>query len=591
MRSTPPLIPYFLGRFKLLFFGVMFLTITSSLLESLSVIAFFPVFSSMLGQSNEDVGGLLGFVTNITGALPISNDIVAGAAFLVAIFIIKTFFNVAREIAAANAAGRVLYDTQSRIMSRYAGAHYQFYINSKQGELMYNSVDAARSVSAVLLIGTRMMTSLFKVLSIAVVLFTILPLATTILVVAGGVHYLFIHYLSRRAYKNVGEEKAKVGVEQLVVTNEFISGFRQILTTNAVKSWTDRFNRKSYSMSRLMVKEAAYLALPRPIMELFGIGVLMGTILLLTLTSSDSVLENLPKVGVFSVALAQMLPPLTAIGGGRMEMMVAWPNAHRAYNAITGDIPQRNEGDQGIIHFNRNIAFESVDFSYQDRTALFQNLNLTIEKGQVTAIVGSSGSGKTSIINLILGLFEPSSGTVAIDGVSLKKFKHASWIDKIGFVSQEPFTYNASIRDNILLGRDDISEETIIKSANIANAHGFIMELPEGYDTTVGDRGMRLSGGQQQRLSIARALLKEPEILIFDEATSSLDTISESQVQKAIDQASENRTVIVIAHRLSTVINADKIIVMDQGVLLEQGNHETLLNQEGYYSQLVARDA
>lgn len=590
MLRRQPLLIHFLGRFKLLFAGVLFLTVVSSLLESVSVIAFFPVFSSLLGQPEGDVGGILGLITRIAQMLPISNDLVASALLLMGIFVLKTFFNVAREVASTYAAGKIQYDTQCRIMARYSGAQYQFYLDSKQGELIYNSTDAAGSVSSMFMLSTRMLTSLLKVFSIAIVLFSILPLATAAIAVSGVINYLGIHYISRRASRSVGEEKARVGTEQLVITNEFFSGFRQILATNAISSWTDRFNRASFAMSRLMVKEAAYLALPRPLLELSGVGLLMGIILIFSLSSSDSVLQNLPKVGIFAVALAQMLPPLTAIGGARMEMMITLPNAHRAYEAITGNIPMRNEGDRESVVFEQAIKFENVTFEHKNRDILFNNIDLTVEKGKVTAIVGPSGSGKTTIVNLILGLFEPTNGKLTIDGVPLQEFSYMAWIDKIGFVSQEPFTYNASIRDNILLGRTGISDDLVLKAATVANADGFIQELPEGYDTMVGDRGMRLSGGQQQRLSIARALLKEPEILIFDEATSSLDTISEKLVQDAIDSASKNRTVIVIAHRLSTVRNADNIIVLEQGKLIEQGSHHALLDADGYYSKLVAQD-
>jgi len=251
-------------------------------------------------------------------------------------------------------------------------------------------------------------------------------------------------------------------------------------------------------------------------------------------------------------------------------------------------VPRRHEGDREMDSFQESIAFKAVSFAYPNREPLFKDVSLEFEKGKVTAIVGASGSGKTTIVNLILGLFEPTRGSITIDGMSLKEFKQESWLGKIGFVSQEPFTFHSTIADNIRFGRNGHSTESLVEAAKIANAHGFISELPQGYDTEVGERGMKLSGGQQQRLAIARAVLAGPEILVFDEATSSLDSISEKLVQEAIDKVSSNRTAIIIAHRLSTVRNADKIIVLAGGEMVEEGTHQELLSKNGHYARLAA---
>jgi len=201
--------------------------------------------------------------------------------------------------------------------------------------------------------------------------------------------------------------------------------------------------------------------------------------------------------------------------------------------------------------------------------------------------VGPSGAGKTTLINLILGLFEPTEGRIIIDGKPFQEYELETWLNKIGFVSQDPFIYHSSVAENILFGRNGHSMESVIKAAIMANAHGFISEMPERYETIVGDRGMKLSGGQQQRIAIARAILDEPEVLILDEATSSLDSASEKLVQEAINNVTRERTVLIIAHRLSTIRYADKIIVLDDGQIIEEGTHQELMRKQGYYSQLV----
>ena len=268
-------------------------------------------------------------------------------------------------------------------------------------------------------------------------------------------------------------------------------------------------------------------------------------------------------------------------------MMSVLPDVEVAHRALTQAVPQRKEGHHDLLAFEREIAFEDVSFAHRGREALMENANMTFEKGKVTAIVGPSGSGKTTLINLLLGLFYPSTGRITIDGVPLEDLKSSTWLGRVGFVSQDPFITNNTIEENIRFNRVGHTKDQVIEAATISNAHGFISEFPDGYETVTGDRGSKLSGGQQQRLCIARAVLNSPEILIFDEATSSLDSISERQVQAAIDNASASRTVIIIAHRLSTIRNADKIIVLENGKVVEQGTHEELLNNRGHYSQQV----
>jgi ABC-type multidrug transport system fused ATPase/permease subunit len=267
--------------------------------------------------------------------------------------------------------------------------------------------------------------------------------------------------------------------------------------------------------------------------------------------------------------------------------MANLPNLALAHQAITGPIPARRDGTHRLEKFERAIEFENVSFGYPGREPLFNNVSLSFKKGEVTAIVGTSGSGKTTIINLMLGLFQPTEGRITIDGIPLQDLKQETWLSKIGFVSQETFTYHSTISENILIGRTDRTDESIVKAAKIANAHGFISELDDGYQTVVGERGMKFSGGQQQRLAIARALLDTPEFMLLDEATSSLDTISERVVQESIDMISQGRTVVIIAHRLSTISHADKIIVLDNGQVVETGAHDELLRRNGHYARLA----
>ncbi|AFZ44895.1 ABC transporter related protein [Halothece sp. PCC 7418] len=231
------------------------------------------------------------------------------------------------------------------------------------------------------------------------------------------------------------------------------------------------------------------------------------------------------------------------------------------------------------------IEFDNVSLCYfSDQAPALQHLNFVMPRGSVTALVGSSGAGKSSIADLLTGLYEPTEGQIKIDGTSLQVYSLESWRKKLGVVSQDTFVFNDSIIENIRYGKPEASETEVISAAKDAQAHDFILALPQGYETVVGERGYRLSGGQRQRLALARAILKQPEVLILDEATSALDSQSERLVQQALAMFQRDRTVLVVAHRLSTITEADQILVLEQGEIIERGTHQELLNQGEQYN-------
>ena len=268
-----------------------------------------------------------------------------------------------------------------------------------------------------------------------------------------------------------------------------------------------------------------------------------------------------------------------------MQIMGTLPDCEAVYSIRTDKITHIKDGEKELGLIKSGIEFNNVTFAYKGREKIMDGVSLTFEKGRTTAIVGSSGSGKTTLVNLVLRLYDVSDGRIEIDGVDIRQYRLASWLEKIGFVSQETIIFNDTVRNNITFG-STYSDEEISKVCQYANADGFISELPNGYETLVGDKGMRLSGGQKQRIAVARAMIRNPEILIFDEATNALDNISEAAVQRAIDEIARDHTVIIIAHRLSTIANADKIIVLGNGHVLEEGTHKELMARGGAYYEL-----
>jgi subfamily B ATP-binding cassette protein MsbA len=261
----------------------------------------------------------------------------------------------------------------------------------------------------------------------------------------------------------------------------------------------------------------------------------------------------------------------------------------RIEKILHAEIAIRNaENAVKINSFDKNIEFKNVSFAYikGDEGYILKNINLNIAKGKTIALVGQSGSGKTTLADMIPRFYDTDLGEILIDGVPIKNIDIDSLRRQIGIVSQESILFNDTIANNIAFGMDQIDEAKVVEAAKIANAHEFILQQPNGYQTNIGDRGGKLSGGQRQRVSIARAILKNPPILILDEATSALDTESERLVQDALNNLMKNRTSIIIAHRLSTIINADEIIVMSKGEIVERGNHQQLIALNGQYKKL-----
>ena len=590
MKTRPrQMINYFLQPYPWLFTGVFLTALVTSILEGLNVAAFFPIFQSLLGTTGAPAHrGVLGAITAVSACLPFHDPIISAALLLIGITFLKCALTVLREGVTAYASGVVQHDVKHRLMHCYAHAPYAFFLEHKQGKLSYDALQAATRVGTLMQRVPQFLAELLKVAVIALFLVLITPMAAMVLLAVGLAYAALTHHLSRRVSYHTGKGRAISSTEQTTILNEFLTGIRQILTFGTEQTWLARFRRQSLIFRDLYIQDSIWLTVPRSLMEFTAIFLIFGFVAAARVLHPQSLTASLPVAGVFTMALFQLLPSLTGLGRARMEISGMLADAEVVHRSLSEHRPRRTGGERVFSSLQQDLTFDRVTFAYRGREVLLQALNVTFPRGRVTALVGPSGSGKTTIVNLILGLFEPTAGRILVDGVDLYDYRLDGWLARIGFVSQDPFIYHASVAENICFGRDGHAPEAVRRAAEIANAHGFIAELPQGYDTVVGDRGMKLSGGQQQRIAIARAVLDNPEIFIFDEATSSLDTISERLVQDAIEKISQDRTVIVIAHRLSTIRHADKIVVLDGGRVVEEGTHEELLSGQGQYFHLVS---
>ena len=284
-----------------------------------------------------------------------------------------------------------------------------------------------------------------------------------------------------------------------------------------------------------------------------------------------------------------ILTPAKAISKASYQVKNGMAAAERVFEVIeTPNVIQDNETSKEFESFKDKISIKNVTFSYDNERTILKDFSLDIPKGKTVALVGQSGSGKSTIANLLMRFYDVENGSLSIDGTNIKDIKLASLRDQLGLVTQDSIMFNGSIADNVKIGKQNATAEEIIDALKIANAYEFVQNLPQGIHTNIGDAGGKLSGGQKQRISIARAVLKNPPIMVLDEATSALDTESERLVQDALEKMMANRTSVVIAHRLSTIQKADVIVVMNRGEIAEQGTHDELLAKNGTYAKLVS---
>lgn len=363
---------------------------------------------------------------------------------------------------------------------------------------------------------------------------------------------------------------------------EFINGIRTVHASGTQEFERRRYYKASDRVVSSSTKVILIWTLVRPIAEGIATTVLIGMIILAFTNFVVNGTLQVASLLTFFFVLLRLVPFVQDINGTRAFLSTLQGSAENIKNLLRTD--DKIYFKNGTIQFQdlkRSINLVSVDFGYSADNLVLHNVTLTIERGKMTALVGASGAGKTTLADLIPRFYDPTEGNIYIDEVDLRQFEINSLRHKIAVVSQDTFIFNTSVRNNIAYGTPGASEIELIEAAQLANALEFILEMPEGFDTQLGDRGVRLSGGQRQRIAIARALLRNPEILILDEATSALDSVSERLIQDSLEKLSVGRTVIAIAHRLSTIAKADKVVVLEQGRIVEQGNYQELLELQG----------
>ncbi|MEQ9356547.1 ABC transporter ATP-binding protein [Coleofasciculus chthonoplastes] len=424
---------------------------------------------------------------------------------------------------------------------------------------------------------------------------TVVIIGVAFLILAPGVAWMallpmpFILWGSIAFQRRLAPRYAEVREKVSLLNGQLANNLTGITT---IKSFT----AEAYEIQRITAQSEAYrqsnrraIALSAAFVPLIRILILLGFIGILLYGGMEAVAGRL-AVGTYSVLVfltQRLLWPLTRLGQTLDLYQRAMASTTRVMNLLDTPITMHSgEISLPVTQIRGELALKNITFSYQGRHPVVKNLSLHIPAGKTIAIVGATGSGKSTLVKLLLRLYEVQDGTITLDGIDLRQLQLGDLRQAIGLVSQDVFLFHGTVRENITYGSFDVTLSEVEAAAEIAEAYDFICQLPQGYDTIIGERGQKLSGGQQQRLAIARAILKNPPVLILDEATSAVDNETEAAIQRSLEKITQNRTTIAIAHRLSTVRNADCIYVMDKGKLVEQGTHEQLLEQQAIYAML-----
>jgi len=514
------------------------------------------------------------------------------------VFVLTLFKNVFRYFAMyflAPIRNGVVRDLRNKLMGKALNLPLSYYSNERKGDIMSRMTSDVQEIEwsimqtlelifrepLIIIISLAVMISISGYLTLYVFLF--LPVAGLIVALIG------------RSLKRSSSRSKEILGRLFNIMEETLGGLKIIKAFTGERYIQRKFEEINQTFFRQSVSVYRKTDLTSPVSETVVVGILMLILFIggKMVISNDGVLTAAAFIGYFAMA-SQIVPPIKQITQAYNSIQKGIASEERINKILHAETDIKEPAQPTEIKtLLRQIEFKKVSFAYTkgDTGYVLKNIDLVIPKGKTIALVGQSGSGKTTLCDMIARFYDADAGEILFDDLNIRNTSLKSLRSMLGMVSQEPVLFNDSVFNNIAFGLENISEQQVIEAAKIANAHDFIVAMPDGYQTNIGDRGAKLSGGQRQRISIARAVLKDPPVLILDEATSALDSENERLVQDALQKLMKDRTTVVIAHRLTTIINADEIVVLDKGQIIERGSHRQLLDQKGAYYKLYEMQA
>lgn len=585
--------------------GLLFLTIILttifSMFTSLSILMIQPVLSiifdvdisssgmEMAAGGGNPLGSLKdAFFMQITELVQVPGNLQATllrlGLLIALVFALKNLFKYWGSVTSAKLEENIVRQVRDDLFRKLTSFSIDYFVKRRQGELLSivtNDVGVLNHTTVFAFTGT-----VKEFIQILIFIFTLISISPSLTLIAfsSSIFSVIMIRFSVKYLKKYASRMQAAMADYTTTLQEMLQGIRIIKAYNAKEMADERFKKDSEHYVRSAVKMKKITALVPAINEVVAI---LALCIVLMVGGNAVLVEKTIRADellTFLFALFALMTPVNIIVNSYTQFQRGIVSGSRIY-----DVLETNstiiEGKDKIASFEKEIRLEGVKFSYTD-TEILKGIDITIPKGKKIALVGGSGSGKSTILDLITRFYDPSSGSISIDGKNIRELDSDSYRSLFGIVSQETILFNDTVRHNIRYGYGQATDGDMAEAAKIANAHNFISKLPQGFETRIGDRGITLSGGERQRLAIARALIRKPQILIFDEATSALDVESEKIVQDAINNSLKDKTAIIVAHRLSTIIDCDVIFALKDGQVAEYGSHKELLERNGIYKAL-----
>jgi ABC-type multidrug transport system fused ATPase/permease subunit len=565
--------------------ALVILSITLGLMETFQIVLLYPILNASFNLEDQSLTffePLYNFVRSIID-LP---DVVAFCLLFILLVFLTFVVSLAYKYLSLKFTKGVITTTKSSIFDKLAKNDYRYFVESRRGDIVYAVISSPQKIKTFLDSSTTIFAAFVIVLTILTMMFFVSIYGVILMLLGGFVFIQLIRFFGKRMAYRLGRLELKSIESENDIVHSYLHGIRQIRSVHGDSYWKGKYNDALQRYWTKYIRLSFLKYMPSALLQFSFFSLIGLLVIFLYYLYQERFLYVLPLIGTFAFSALKVLPKLSDIGNNYMIVMDDWPALEKVYKFLNDSrYTTMKNGSKKFEKLTSDIVFHSVDFSYYADRKMIDDVNLIIRKNKITALVGRSGSGKSTLISLLLRYYDVSKGSILVNGSDLKEYDLQTYLGKVGYVSQDTFIYNATVRENIAFG-GEYSDDKIFDASEKANIHAFITGLPEGYDSIVGEQGLKLSGGEKQRIAIARALVRDPEILVLDEATSNLDTTSEAIVQDSINRISENITTFIVAHRLSTIRKADTIYVMNEGKIVESGTHDELMEMGSKYFEL-----
>jgi subfamily B ATP-binding cassette protein MsbA len=568
--------------------ALLLVGLAASLFEGVGLGLFIPFLESIqASRGGEPGGGRLGEAFGrLLAPIPDDQRLTVIATLIFGCVLLKAGLNFAQALLSTKLTARVGHRLRSRIFDEVLTIDFRElnrigaskYLNALHTESWRVTQAVATLLSAVVTLGSF-------VVYVALLL-ALAPKLTVVVIALMALITLLVRFMMR----GVGRMGSEMTRANAVIARQMVDGVDGVEVIRAFgreRHERDRFNRASQQLNRLLIRVGRLASAVYPIYEVLVAAILVGVLF----TQFEGPVD-IAQLLVFVFLLYRIEPKVKELDRARVDLISLEASVRETLDLIHWDAPPTpSSGGQPFARVRDSIRFENVSFRYADGGPALENVSVRIPARRMVALVGRSGAGKSTLVRLLLRFHDPSQGAVEVDGVPLPEIDLSAWRARIAVVSQKVYLFTATVFENIEYGRLGATSEEVVNAAKEAGAHDFIERLPQGYQTLLGEGGARLSGGEEQRLALARAIVRDPEILILDEATNALDSISERLVQQALERLRQRCTMVVIAHRLSTIASADRIVVLEHGRVVEQGARDELLQRDGRFAELYRMQA